>query len=374
MAFDYDLKRAGWFPAARRFQDAIGHTSNFPLSYLYAIFLALSGHVLGRKASIRYASTLYPNSYVCLVGDSGIHHKSTAINLGMEALGEELAADFPPLSSVTTAQGLLIAMENAGGSGLVKLDELATLLTKKKQDFAADLLSRIVELYACPAQAGTYTRHDPIEVHNTFLTIISASTVEWLQASLTASDLMAGFGNRMTFVLGDPRKEKDWPQPPDFDEIDFTVLTDFNAKCTLDEFAHEMWRDFYTKFQGRQKKAAAFVRVLAERIPEKVLKNCVVQAGWNKNAIIGTPTLEGAIDWGWYLYDCVERLTPSFEQGESQVLAEIKAGVSMRQDLYKRLNHRLDGEKIKRALDALRWFGFIKEDKVTGKLTAVDNK
>ena len=359
---DYSLNRPGWFPAARRFADALGHTSNFPMAYVHAVFLALSGHIVGRNSHIRYATALYPNSYVCLVGDSGIHHKSTAIALSLEALGTDLLADYPPIRSVTTTPGLLQAMDHCGGSALLTLDEIASMLAKGKQDFGSDLLASIVELYACPATKGTYTRHDPILVLNTFLTLIAASTVEWLQTSLTASDLMAGFGNRMTFVLGDPRPERSWPAAPVYKEINFAKLRDFNEVCRLSENARDVWNDAYQKFQARQRAASPFIRVLAERLPEKALKHCVVQAAWRNDPLVSDAMLRGALDWADYLYECLLRLVPSFSSTEAQVLAQVREGVSTRRKLYDKLGHVWSAEQIKRAIAALRWMGLVEEE------------
>lgn len=366
---DYSTNRAGWFPAAHEFADAAGHVSNYPMAYVYGIFLALSGHIIGRKAWLRYAQNLYPNQFVCIVGDSGIHHKSTAIGVSMEVFGDEFQQDFPPIRSITTSQGLLVAMDNGGGSALVTLDEIASMLSKKKQDFASDLLSRIVELYGCPNVAGTYTRHDPIEVYDTFLTMISASTIEWLQSSLTSSDMMAGFGNRMTFILGDPRKERDWPAFPDLNVLDISRIGEYNGEVKLDENARGLWGKFYKQFQRKQKKNSSFVRVLAERIPEKILKNCIVQAAWADTHLVSAPMLRGAIDWGSYLYECVEKLVPSFEHAESQVLAEIRNGYDTRRKLYGKLGHNMSAEQIKRSIAALKWLGYINDDLVSGRIT-----
>ena len=362
---DLDYERQAWFPAASRFAEAIAHTSNFPLSYVYAVFLAVSGHLIGRKTFIRYATPLYANSYVTLVGASGVAHKSTAMNLGIESISDFWMT--PPLHNVSTRQGLLLAMRESDGQAFLALDELASLLTRKRQDFAADLLISLTELYSCPRSAGTYTRKDPIIVENCYLTVMAGSTMEWIQSSITAQDLMAGFGNRMTFILGDPRPEKDWPQPPQPDEIDFAPLQDFNATCILDERARDMWTDFYAKFQARQHTVSSFVRVLAERIPEKILKNCVVQCAWNRNPVVGPTSLKGAIDWGWYLYDAIARLTPAFEHGEQQVMAAIREGADSKKELYKALGHQMTAEQLKRAIDALRWLGLIRDENGTFK-------
>ena len=358
---DYDISKPGWFRQARDFQDLIGHVSNFPLSYAYALMLALSGHVIGRNANIRYAQKIYPNHYICLVGSSGIHHKSTAIGLSLEAMGNERLADYPPIRSLTTTQGLLTAMSNTGGQGLVVLDELASMTAKRKQDYASDLLSRIVELYGCPPVSGTYTRHDPIEVFEPYLTMISASTVEWLQSTLQNADLLAGFGNRMTFILGTPREEKDWPTLPHFEHPFFDPIIDFEGNIQLDQYARIRWGEFYKRFQARQVKNSAFVQVLAERVPEKVLKNVIVQAAWNKTTLVDHEMLERAIDWGTYLYRCVEQLTPAFEAVESQVLQAVQDGANTPRKLYSRFSATIDTKRVQSALKALEWIGLIEK-------------
>ncbi|KKL28017.1 hypothetical protein LCGC14_2379340, partial [marine sediment metagenome] len=288
---DYDLTRKGWFETALQFADVIGHVSNYPYAYLYGMFLALSGHTIGRSAFIRYATPIYPNHFICLVGDSGIHHKSTAINLGLDVWGD-MADEYQPIRSLTTSQGLLLAMSKQEGHTIVVLDELASMLSKKRQDFAADLMSRIVELYGCPRVAGNYTRNDPIEVKEPFLSFISASTTEWLRASVTNQDLMAGFGNRMTFILGDPRGDRPWPLLPSWEPFDWERLSSFKGEIRLDDDARALWNEDYLAFQAFQVKSSPFLRVMSERIPEKILKACIVICAWEGTDIVDAEILE----------------------------------------------------------------------------------
>lgn len=354
---DYDMSRRGWFSAAESYADAVAGVSNYPYAYVYATFLTLSGHLLGRRTSIRYATPIYPNYYTCLVGDSSITHKSTAMSLGIESMRG--VSDIPPTRNVTTQQGLLQAMLTGGGRALLWLDEMAALLSKKRQDFAADLLSRIVELYSCPSTAGNYTRYDPIVVENIFLTILSGSTIEWLQSYLTASDLMAGFGNRMVFVLGDPRQEKDWPPPPDWSEFKWTPILDFEGEVQLDEQARDVWAVFYNKFTQVQIKSTPFARTMAARIPEKILKTVLVMCAWLRDNVAGPSVVDAAIDWGRYLHTCIQRLSPAFEQPERQGLAVIKEGCDTGPHLFDRLSHIYSGTRIKEALNNLKWLGVI---------------
>ena len=362
--FDYNQSRQGWFKEAKAFAGMLMPASNYPASYVYAMFMALSGHLIGRGAHMRYPTRLYPNHYICLVGPSALTHKSTAIALALEALdGRE--SDIQTVRSLTTVQGLLVSMVAGFGSTLVVLDEIATMLQKKRQDYATDLLSRIVELYACPDQAGTFTRHDPIEVNDCFLTIVSGSTTEWLQSTLSPNDLLAGFGNRMTFVLGDPRAEKSWPGAPQWVDMDWDALGEFEGECRLDENARDVWDEYYQAFTLKQKASAPFTRTLAERVPEKILKACIVMAAWKGDRIIDHEMLEQAVDWGQFLHECVERITPTFDAPERRVIEIIKrqGGESTFDLLFKELSHDMAVKRIREALENLKWLGYIQVKK-----------
>ncbi|KKM23915.1 hypothetical protein LCGC14_1610400 [marine sediment metagenome] len=361
MAFDYDLNRVGWFGAAQDFASILMPASNYPASYVYAMFMALSGHLIGRNAYLRYPTRLYPNHYICLVGPSALTHKSTAITLAIESLGG-LEDDIQTMRSLTTVQGLLISMGEGMGSTLVVLDEIATMLQKKNVDYASDLISRIVELYACPSSAGTFTRHDPIRVTDTFLTIVSGSTTEWLQSTLSPNDLLAGFGNRMTFVLGDPRPEKSWPGTPKWMNLDWERLMEFEGECRLDEDARDIWEVFYKKFTRQQKKSTPFTRTLAERVPEKILKASIVMGAWYRDTIISGEILAQAIDWGEYLHECIERLTPTFDAPERRVLQLVRLRRTVRRDtIFEELSHDMSVNRIRECLVNLKWLGYTTE-------------
>ncbi len=364
--FDYDLDGPGWFGAAQEFASILMPASNYPASYVYAMFMALSGHLIGRGAYMRYPTRLYPNHYICLVGPSALTHKSTAISLALESLGG-IEEEIQTIRSITTVQGLLMSMVAGLGSTLIVLDEIATMLQKKRMDYATDLISRIVELYACPMQAGTFTRHDPIDVRDTFLTIVSGSTTEWLQSTLSPNDLLAGFGNRMTFVLGDPRPEKSWPGAPQWTDLDWERLQGFEGECRLDENARDVWDSYYRKFTNRQKRSTPFTRTLAERVPEKILKAAIVMGAWYQSTIIGPDTLSQAIDWGEYLHDCVDRLTPTFDAPERRLLELIRLkGTVTKDTLFRELSHDMSVRQIRESLANLKWLGYISgTDRIT---------
>jgi hypothetical protein len=361
--FDYHPNRPGWYEEAYNFSTVVGPVSNYPMAYVYAMFLTVSGAVLGRSTWINYAGELYPNHFVCLVGASGSHHKSTAMKNAVKTLGEERTVEgiYQPITSLTTSAGLLQILKNNFGTGLVTLEELADMTQKKRQDYAFDLMNRLVTLYDCPDVASNSTKVDPIVVEYPTLTLASASTPEWLRSSISNSDLLAGFGNRMTWVLGDPRPIKAWPMKIAMGNYSprWGQLEKFRGEVILEERAMDMWNTWFYKFMDRQKKSSPFMQTMAERIPDKIVKAAIISAAWHNTHVLHEELLEGAIDWGDYLVDCLEKMLPSFGNAEERVLDTIRRGATTKGKLHAALKHEMDGDRLQRVLKSLDWLNQI---------------
>lgn len=354
---DYPMSAKGWVSEAQQFGEALGHVSNYSYAYLLAMFYALSGHLIGRRAFIRYATPLYPNHYVCLVGPSAVSHKSTAMKLGLESVSNH---PIHVMSHITTPQGLLMGMSENGGEALVVLDEIANMLAQKRMDASKNLIASLTELYGCPTVAGTYTRHQPIKVDEPYLTLVAGSTIEWLQSTLTVSDMMGGFGNRMTFVVGDPRSENSWPRQPFLDDLDWSPLFRFSGQVFLEEEARDLWDEFYAKFSAHQQHSPPFIRVLAERIPEKILKAALVVAVWRNTKYITPDILDAAIDWGRYIRKGLERLAPAFQEVEHQVVQAVREGHNTKSKLFAALSHSTETRRLREAISNAEWLGHIR--------------
>ena len=201
------------FPRAQQFAETFHKSSNFAYAYAYATFLTLSGFTLGRRIYVERRVKLYPNFYTCLVGPSAESRKSTIMNFGVNTM------DVDTVNTLTTVLGLIGILDRSGGNILVQLDELSTFLTQTKKDYAKELAQVLTTLYDNPRVIQNNSHKTPLSVKNPTLSILSGSTIEWLQTSLTVGDILGGFGNRMTFVLGDPRAEYNNPElaPTEFD-------------------------------------------------------------------------------------------------------------------------------------------------------------
>jgi len=299
-----------------------------------------------------------------LLGGSGTHHKSTALKAALRLQGPERLEDNPPVRALTTEQGLLVAINNAGGQSLVMLDEIANMLAKKRQDFAASLLSQLVNLYDCPSEAGNYTKYDPIIVTEPYVTFMAASTMEWLRDSLTTNDMLAGFGNRMSWVLGEPRPPKPWPTPIKtegaaemFNNLEMFASPD---GLVLTQDSLDMWGWYYNKFQELQKESPPFLQTMAERLPDKALKAAIIHAAWADSQYIEQEHLEAGIDWANYMHDCLKELLPSFGNREQNIMAAIAKGKDTKRKLYADQSHKFTSEMIKKSLDSLLSLGVLR--------------
>ena len=354
---DYTRNRKGWTPAAEEYAEGLSHVSSYPEAYLYATWLGLSGFIIGRRAWITHARPLYPNFYTVLVGPSAQGRKSTAIGLGV-ATAASFIDDTPPIRTVTTQQGLLQAMIQNGGPALVVLDELSSMTGQTKKDYASDLPQRIVELYDNPDTAGTYTLSNPLTVREPFLNILAASTQEWLTGTLTVTDMMAGLGNRLTFVVGDERQSKPWPGTPR-PTLDWSLLYMTEGEVLVTENARNVFTEWYVNFDEAQRKKAPLLRTLGQRMPEKIIKTALVHACWANLDYVDEVMMAQALDWGDYLSESLWHLTPQFEQAEKLVFRVVVNGADTIQKVVRAVGTKLDAYRVKRAIDTLKWMGAV---------------
>ena len=75
-------------------------------SYHFAVFKTLVGSIIGRGAYLYTGAEVYPNFYSCLIGDTGISRKTTALSMGRSVL-ERIDANVIRLNGLATPEGLI---------------------------------------------------------------------------------------------------------------------------------------------------------------------------------------------------------------------------------------------------------------------------
>jgi len=247
-------------------------TDAHPLYHVACLFTTV-GALVGRRAWVEYGRKLYPNLYTCLVGPAGRGKKSTSINLALEMFPE-----MPIIRGLSTAEGLLKFLKYKEGHATIVLDEFSGTLMKAKQDSSTSLIPLLTQMYDSPASVESLTKKDPIVVKEPYVSILAATTPDWLEKAMDPMDARGGFASRFLFVWGEPGWSLSSPGMPRYGDLPgrilrkLAVLPDEGRRFLLDGEAQEVWDKI---FEGLMQKATGvdpLTDSLLVRTPQKVRK------------------------------------------------------------------------------------------------------
>jgi hypothetical protein len=237
----------GWLLAYREYTKQSESPEPFHLWVgMSAISAALRRHVWIKQGHY----TIYPNIYVVLVAPSGQCKKSTALNIGLRLIrqvpGVVIESNkLTPQSLIHTLSGGMISVtQNQGPAGPQTPEELkeavrqhaASISTKNgsiilttectaviastelsvtigKDAEQNGLLGLLTDLYDCHDHWSYNTRgRGREELENVYLTILAATTPNWLGNSIPIDAIGDGFTSRILFV-SQLKRRHDNPRP-----------------------------------------------------------------------------------------------------------------------------------------------------------------
>lgn len=258
------LPATGFFPEYLKSQLPC---SDCPAIYHVASALVMAGHLLNRKVKMPFGtSTIYPNIWAGVLGPSSVFHKSYAVNSVKRVMPRVPGYEYTTLPDSFTfeamvgrlgwvlkkddevesdpeffggcdqiAQELPITarkklwcerQERAAaedgkdflqGVGLFHLNEIGGWLATLGNNQNLSAKETLTHLYDCPGEWEKATVTNGVYyIYRPCLSILGASTVNWLQDNLTESDIQGGFLPRWLFFNA---KAKDYimaiPDEPD---------------------------------------------------------------------------------------------------------------------------------------------------------------
>lgn len=204
--------QGGWL---RGYVDHARSVTDAPaIFHVGAGLVALAGAV-GSAVSWRGGGNResWPNLFVLVLAPSGIYRKSTSVDLGVDLLqracpGVVLDREFSPERFVRNLA--------AHPTSVLKESEFSSLLERMKSSYMQGMKQRLTDLYDCQAE---YTRTiqgpsggagEKITIARPALSILAASTLDWLVESLTETDMRSGFMPRFLFFAASQKE----PEPP----------------------------------------------------------------------------------------------------------------------------------------------------------------
>ena len=198
-----------------------------PRDFHFWTAVSLLSGAVGRKIWLsRGHDRLYPNHYVILVAGSAMSRKSSAINIGVGLLRRATQNKIDSglthgistiLSGKMTPEALCRAISSRGLEGMLETDakpvvadntsrpcylfssELGVFLSKAAQ--SNGLVDLLIDWYDCPDVFEYITKTSGSDyVYEVFISLLSATTPDWIAQNVTSSVFNQGFVGRVIFV------------------------------------------------------------------------------------------------------------------------------------------------------------------------------
>ena len=178
-----------------------------PIAFHQWVGISLISSVLQRQIWIpRVKYTIYPNLFVILIAGSAKCRKSISIRIGMDLLH---SITKPPtiFAQKITTEALIQALEESKTKektcyGIIVASELSVFLGADA--IRSGIIPALTDLYDSPAKWEYHTRSRGKEnLTNVTLSMLAASTKDWLKTSIPASAIGGGFTSRIVFVVAD---------------------------------------------------------------------------------------------------------------------------------------------------------------------------
>lgn len=196
--------KPSWIDSYLEYTDA----QESPTSFHHWTGVSIISAILQRKVWIpRIKYTIYPNLYVILIAGSAKCRKSIALRIGTDLL---MCVKEPPtiFAQKITTEALIQALEESKKKedkvcyGLIVASELSVFLGADA--IRSGIIPALTDLYDSPAKWQYHTRsRGREELTNVTVSMLAASTKDWLRTSIPASAIGGGFTSRIVFVVED---------------------------------------------------------------------------------------------------------------------------------------------------------------------------
>jgi hypothetical protein len=222
----YGLPDYGWL--ADYVQYASTATDAPEVFHVFGGLSALSVMV-GRNVYLPFGDdNIYPNTWIVLVAKSSFFHKSTALRIPqrlVRACNEKriLPDEFSPEALFGGLQSNPI--------GLFIWSEMKSALDYLNRSYMVGTKEFLTDIYDCPPVRTRVLKEKPIAIHEPALSILAATTVDWLMSGIKGGDIGGGFTARFVFVPA-MAKTRDIALPEPTDKVAQNKLVQRLQACS----------------------------------------------------------------------------------------------------------------------------------------------
>ena len=371
-------------------------TTDAAIEGIFAVASLELALCIGRDVAVHYGRPTYANLYEVVIGPTGVPRKSTVVSRGHDVRKKAFTSDFVRVvRSIGSGEGLLktFCSEEIGPKSKkvtlkpipkqrVVLDEpeVCALLKKARRVGTANIIETILALFDGD-DFSPRTRTRPIRVTEPFFNLITTSTPENLEMSLTDVDIDYGLIPRFAFFFCNAREPMAYPPTPDEAVLaqlakglqDIASLAkevgEKRPIITLSPQAQTEWEATFKDINQAIRQEKAMVAALIVRIPTMIMKWALIFAMQSGRAEINSENLARATLVGTYLMETAQ-LVPRFVQKSPiariedkiiKTLSLLSGQYLSTNEIHKHVSGRIKAEELRRSLQSLANLGIIEE-------------
>lgn len=339
------------------FTDYARESTDAPKIYHRFMAYGTVSAVVGRNVYLPFGSQMvYPNLWIILIGKSSVLHKSTCLNYARDLI-REVRSDIVLPNEFTPEK--LVNLLGASPQGVFIWDEMASFLGQVGKDYMAGGKEILTHLYDCPPIYTRKTQGGSSEVKNPYITILSATTPDWLTKQLSQTDVRGGFFVRFICVPA-YKKEKFFSVPPEADKdmrqgliYQLKAIEGVAGKMELEKEAHEAYDKWSrTNEDETIRLDGSLLDGFYSRLSIYALKFAMLnELTISRELTISFDSMERAISLVEWLKGSLYTLVEDelafgrYEQNEKQILRHLKKETEMsRVDILRKTRLQVDKE------------------------------
>lgn len=198
----------------KKYADYASTQTDAPKVFHAYVGMTIAGAAMGNRVLIpSWGNYITPAVWTMVLAPSGFYHKSTAVNIGARLLDKadpkaKMPDEFSPEK--------LIQRMAKNPAGIFVASEFGSMLGMLKRDYMRGAKELINDWFEGPERYTRETGKDTLTIERPTVSFAAATTLDWLQESMSAHDMRAGFFTRFLYVVGREKNGRhDTPPPRD---------------------------------------------------------------------------------------------------------------------------------------------------------------
>ncbi|HEY8648904.1 MAG TPA: DUF3987 domain-containing protein [Candidatus Limnocylindria bacterium] len=176
-----------------------------PPIYHLAVGLSILGAAAGNRIwTEAWGQKIRPHLWVVLIAPSSYYRKTTAMNIGLGILRQAIPAAVLPSDF---SREKFIEQLGIKPDGVIPIGEFGGFLAVLGRDYMGGLKEQLTDLYDSPELWERTLKSGSVKVSAPAVSMLSGSTMDWLQKRISDGDVRGGFLPRVLFFPATDKPE-----------------------------------------------------------------------------------------------------------------------------------------------------------------------